>query len=146
MRRRRLHMSSTDTSGLRGTSGPRIDRFPPTRPSWRDRQFRELKKLLFSPPRKCPIDLFGPVANGTILKRLQVRFHASVLQAASLARINLAEPGVSELKHPAARAICATTLSGNATCDKSTASLATVWASCCTQLGLAERRRRRRSV
>ena len=33
---------------------------------------RELKKLFFSAPSKRPIDLFGPVANGTILKRLQV--------------------------------------------------------------------------
>ena len=49
--------------GLRETSGPRIDRFPPTRPPWWRRQYRELKKLFFSPPRKCPIDLFGPVAN-----------------------------------------------------------------------------------
>ena len=29
------------------------------RPSWRDRQYRELKKLFFLPPSKCPIDLFG---------------------------------------------------------------------------------------
>ena len=54
----------------RETSGPRIDRIPPTRPSWWDRQYRELKKLIFLGPSKCPIDLFGPVANGTILKRL----------------------------------------------------------------------------
>jgi len=32
------------SSDLRATSGPRIDRIPPTRPSWRDRQYRELKK------------------------------------------------------------------------------------------------------
>ena len=31
-------------SGPRETSGPRIDRIPPARPSWRDRQHRELKK------------------------------------------------------------------------------------------------------
>ena len=42
------------------TSAPRIDRIPPARPPWRRRQFRELKKLIFSPPRKCPIDIFGP--------------------------------------------------------------------------------------
>ena len=56
------------------TSGPRIDRIPPTRPPWWRRQYRELKKLFFSPPRKCPIDRFGPLANGTILKRLRARF------------------------------------------------------------------------
>ena len=42
---------------------------------WRDRQCRELielKKLFFSPPSKCRIDLFGPVSNRTILKRLHV--------------------------------------------------------------------------
>ena len=53
----------------RETSGPQIDRVPSTRPSWRDRQYRELEKTFFSPPSKCPIDLFGPVSNRTILKR-----------------------------------------------------------------------------
>ena len=57
----------------RETSGPRIDRFPPTRPPWCRRQYRELNKLFFSAPSKCPIDLFGPVANRTALKRLQAR-------------------------------------------------------------------------
>ena len=42
--------------------------------SWRDRQFRELKKIIFLAPRKCPIALFGPVANRTILKQLHVAF------------------------------------------------------------------------
>ena len=66
--------------GLGDTTGPRIDRIPPTRPPWWRRQYRELKKLIFSAPIMCPIDLFGPVANGKILKRLQVAFrlHASV--------------------------------------------------------------------
>ena len=49
------------------TSGPRIDRIQPARTPWRRRQHRELKKLLFSPPSTCPIDLFGPLANRTIL-------------------------------------------------------------------------------
>ena len=50
-------------SGLGETSGPRIDRIQPARPAWRDRQYRELAMLIFSPPRKCPIDIFGPLAN-----------------------------------------------------------------------------------
>ena len=57
-------------SDPRETSGPQIDRIPSTRPSWRDRQYRELKKLFFSAPSKCPIGLFGPVSNRTILKQL----------------------------------------------------------------------------
>ena len=61
------------------TSGPRIDRIPPTRPPWRRRQYRELKKLIFSPPRKCPIDLFGLVANGTVLERLHNAFRVCLL-------------------------------------------------------------------
>ena len=65
---------------FRETSGPRIDRIPPTRPPWRRRRFRELKKLIFSAPSKCPIDLFEPLANGTILKRLHVVLLASVLR------------------------------------------------------------------
>ena len=55
-------------SDPRETSGPRIDRIPSTRPPWRRRQFREFKKLFFSPPGKCPIGLFGPVANRTMLR------------------------------------------------------------------------------
>ena len=72
-------------SGLGDTSGPRIDRIPPTCPPWRRRQFRELKKLLFLAPSTCPIDLFGPLANRTVLKRLHGAFRllASVLHAAS---------------------------------------------------------------
>ena len=57
-------------SDLRKTSGPRIDRFPLARPPWRDRQYRELKKINFSAPSTCTIDLFGPLANRTVLKRL----------------------------------------------------------------------------
>ena len=59
-------------SDLRETSWSRIDRIPSTRPPWWRRQYRELKKLFFSAPRKCPIYLFGLLANRKILKRLQV--------------------------------------------------------------------------
>ena len=52
------------------TSWAGIDRIPPTRPPWWHRQYRELKKIFFSAPSKCPIDLFGPVANRTVLERL----------------------------------------------------------------------------
>ena len=55
---------------LRGTSGPRIDRIPSTRPPWRDRQYRDIKKLIFLVPSKCPIDRFELVSNRTVLKRL----------------------------------------------------------------------------
>ena len=34
-----------------------------------------IKHKSFSAPSTCPIDLFGPLANRTILKRLHVRFH-----------------------------------------------------------------------
>ena len=60
------------------TSGPRIDRIPSTRPPWWRRQYRDLKKLLFLAPSKCPIDLFGPVANRTIPRRLLVAFTKSL--------------------------------------------------------------------
>ena len=50
------------------TSGPRIDRFPSTRPPWCRRQYRELKKLIFSAPSKCPIDIFGALANRMMLQ------------------------------------------------------------------------------
>ena len=57
-------------SGPWETSGPQIDRIPSTRPSWRDRQYRELKKLIFLASNTCPIDLTGPVSNRTTLKQL----------------------------------------------------------------------------
>ena len=43
-------------SGSWETSGPQIDRIPSTRPPWRDRQYRELKKLyFFRPPVSAPL-------------------------------------------------------------------------------------------
>jgi len=50
------------------TSGPQIDRIPPTRPPRWDRQYRDIKKLIFLTPSKCPIDLHEPLANRTTLK------------------------------------------------------------------------------
>ena len=57
----------------RGTSGPRIDRFPSTRPPWCCRQYRDIQKLFFLAPSNCPIDLFGPAANRRLLKQLHTR-------------------------------------------------------------------------
>ena len=42
---------------------------------------RELKKFSFPAPSTCPIDLFGLVANGTVLKRLHVVFDLTALAA-----------------------------------------------------------------
>ena len=78
----------TTIGGLGDTSRPRIDRIPPTRPPWRRRQFRELKKIIFSAPSTCPIDLFGPVANGRILKRLQCAFRCLLVSYSPLASQN----------------------------------------------------------
>ena len=70
MRCRRLRTSTTypkrtpgdlraanrqDSIGAAVMAGPSISR---------------IKKKFFSPPSKCPIDLFGPVSNRTILRRL----------------------------------------------------------------------------
>ncbi len=46
---------------------------------WRGRQFRELKKIIISAPRECPIDLFGPRTNRTPLERLHGVFPACLL-------------------------------------------------------------------
>ena len=59
--------SVSTLSGSRESSGSRIDGIPPTRPPWWRRQCRELKKIFFSPPSTCPIDLFGSLANRTCL-------------------------------------------------------------------------------
>jgi hypothetical protein len=37
---------------------------------WWRRQNRDIKKLIFSAPSKCPIDRFGPLANRTTFKQL----------------------------------------------------------------------------
>ena len=63
----------------RETSGPRIDRIPSTRPPWWLRQYRELKKLFFLAPSKCPIDLFGPVATRTMLEQALLGLEANQL-------------------------------------------------------------------
>ena len=47
------------------------------------RQYRDIKKLFFWAPSMCPIDLFGPLANRTILRRLHaVPSLASILHDA----------------------------------------------------------------
>ena len=77
MRCRRLHMINADPERPQGDLRTTNRQDPPTRPSWRDRQYRELKKLFFSPPRKCPIDPFGPLANRTVLEQL----HGALLRS-----------------------------------------------------------------
>ena len=85
-------------------SGPNYTLFSGVDRLWWRRQFRELKKLIFSAPGTCPIALSGPVANGAILKRLQVAqlvklvclsrspaFAAAAADAAAIA--NCASPG-----------------------------------------------------
>jgi hypothetical protein len=57
------------------TCGPRIDSIPPARLTT---SAPRIKKLFFSPPNKCPIDLFGPVSNRTILKQVRVVFRGPV--------------------------------------------------------------------
>ena len=62
-----------------------IDRIPLARPPWPWAAHRP-RINNGSAPSTCTIDLFGPVANGTILKRLHARSEfalASVLHAAS---------------------------------------------------------------
>ena len=44
-------------------------------PCW-DRQYRE-STIFFSPPSKCPTNLFGPVSNRAILKQLHVTSRSS---------------------------------------------------------------------
>ena len=58
----------------RDTSGSRIDRITLARPPLTVRRPRpRIKKNSFSAPSTCPIDLFGPLASRTMLKRLQCR-------------------------------------------------------------------------
>ena len=57
------------------TSRPRIDSIPPLRLT---ASAPRIKKLFSLPPINRPIELFGPLSNRTILKRLHVVFHARV--------------------------------------------------------------------
>ena len=75
----------------RETSGPRIDRIPPTRRPWRRRQYRDIKKLIFLTPSKCPIDLCGPVANRRILKQMH-GVHIKSNKTGPPARVDAFEP------------------------------------------------------
>ena len=52
-RRRRLPTSSTDLGDPRETSGPRIDRFPPARPSWWP--VPRIEKNFFWAPVRVPL-------------------------------------------------------------------------------------------
>ena len=74
-RRRRLHMSITDPKRLPESFWAANRQDSIDAPITAGRQFRELKKLIFSAPRKCPIDLFGPQMDGTILERLHVALY-----------------------------------------------------------------------
>ena len=48
-----------------------------TRNSKTQRQYRDIKKLFFWAPSKCPIALVGPLANGRILKQLHHAYSKS---------------------------------------------------------------------
>ena len=57
-----------------------IDRIQPARPPWTmAASSSRMKKKPFSAPSTCPIDLFGPVANRAILKRLHAAFAVCML-------------------------------------------------------------------
>ena len=77
VRYRGLRTSATDQKRPPGDlrTTPRQD--STARPTPLARQYRELKKLFFSPPSKCAIDLFGPVANRAILRQLHVTSRSS---------------------------------------------------------------------
>ena len=64
MRRRRLHVYSTDPRRPQGHAPAGIDRIKPARPPCGLIRLGTAK--LFSASSTCPADLFGPVSNGTI--------------------------------------------------------------------------------
>ena len=59
-----------------GTSGPRIDRLPSTRPPWWRRQYRELKNY-FSAPASVPLISLDQYRTERILKQLHVTFESA---------------------------------------------------------------------
>ena len=62
------------------TFGPRIDRIPRARPPWPlGASSPRIKKLIFSAPSTCPIDLLGPSANRTALERLHDAFYYTLV-------------------------------------------------------------------
>ena len=73
MRGRRLPMSSSDPRRPRGDLRTTNRQDSIDAPALVASSISRIKKNIFSAPRKCPIDLFGLVANGTVLKRLHAR-------------------------------------------------------------------------
>ena len=64
------------------------------------------EKPVFWAPRTCPIDLFGPLANRTVLERLHVDVFASVLPAASSTAARVDSPEHSlQSRSPAIAAV-----------------------------------------
>ena len=83
MRCRRQPMSSSDPRRPRGDLRTTNRQDSIDAPALVASSISRTKKLIFSAPSKCPIDLLGPVANRTVLKRLHVvRVFASILPAA----------------------------------------------------------------
>ena len=86
MRGRQLPRSSTDPRRTPGGLWAANRQDSTNAPAMVASSISRIKKKIFSAPSKCPIGLFGPVANGTILERLHVSHFvllASVLQYAS---------------------------------------------------------------
>ena len=73
-RYRRLNVYFTDPRRLRGDLRTTNRQDSTDAPAMAGSSISRIKKLIFSPPRKCPIALFGPISYGTVLERLLVAF------------------------------------------------------------------------
>ena len=79
MRCRRLTMSSSDPRRPRGDLRTTNRQDSTDAPAMVGPSTSRIKKLIFLASSKCPIDLFGPVANRTVLKQLQAAFRTKGL-------------------------------------------------------------------
>ena len=77
MRCRRLPMSSSDPKRPRGDLRTTNRQDSTDALAMAVSSISRMKKIFFSPPRTCPIDLFGPIANRTVLKQLHAAFHTN---------------------------------------------------------------------
>ena len=99
VRCRRLPTSTTDQKRPPGDLRATNRQDSTDAPAMVASSISRIKKLIFPAPRKCPIDLFGPVANGRILKRLQSRFGCMLVTYRPLAACEARHNDGAELKY-----------------------------------------------
>ena len=86
LRCRRLRTSTTDQKRPLGDLRAANRQDSTDAPTVAASSISRIKKINFSAPSTCPIDLFGPLANGRALKQLHALFRVCLLVSLQAAR------------------------------------------------------------